>query len=433
MFSMNSMGPPPLLTGLRRYFEVRPLLKPTKSDHSPDRDFNRLWLGQSISLFGTAVTSFAVPTLAIISLHANTFQVGWLKTLATLPFLLFGLPVGVLADRVSRRRLMIGADVLRCGAIGTIPAIAILGSLHIEALYAVTFVAGLGAVGFQVAYQAFLPEIVPRERLLNANIKLETSYSIASISGNAIGGILIQFIGVQLAIVADALSYLASIISLSGIRASEPQRDHPRLSLSLFLSELLEGLTLFSRAPDLRLILISLCSFNAGFFMILTVMLPYAYNVLHLQPGLLGITYGISEIGFLGALLAGRIAKRFGLKTTLIATLCIGTIGAGLPLLAQVGAPYFVIFFSNALDTMSIPIYNINHASYRQLRVEARLQGRMTATLRTFTWGVLPIASAAGGALGSAIGLPQTMEIGTSLCLLSVLILLPLRVHQATL
>src|SRR5215469_9279388 len=123
-------------------------------------EFNKLWVGQTVSLVGTVLTNFALPTLAVLTLHASASQVGVLVALETLPFPILGMIVGVLADRLSRRKIMIVADIVRFFALATIPIAAASGVLHLPQLYAVSLVTGCASAFFGITYQAYLPVVV---------------------------------------------------------------------------------------------------------------------------------------------------------------------------------------------------------------------------------------------------------------------------------
>ncbi len=128
---------------------VRPLWR--------NRDFVRLWSGQTVSQFGSEVTNLALPFVAILVLKASTFEVAALAVVDTLPFVLFSLPAGVWVDRLRRRPILIAADWGRALALGSIPVAFAAGALTLVQLYLVGFVAGTLTVFFDVSYQSYLP------------------------------------------------------------------------------------------------------------------------------------------------------------------------------------------------------------------------------------------------------------------------------------
>ena len=187
------------------------------------RDFLKLWTGETVSQFGSQVTFLAVPTVAILILHAGPFQVGVLSALEFLAFPTLGLVAGVYADRLRRRPIMIACDLGRMLAIGSIPVAFLLNALTIEQLYLVALITGIFTVFFDVSYQSYLPVLVDRPNLLEGNTKLEISRSTAQVSGPAVAGFLIQWIGGAKAVAVDALSFLVSAVALSVIKTPEPQ------------------------------------------------------------------------------------------------------------------------------------------------------------------------------------------------------------------
>jgi MFS family permease len=184
-------------------------------------DFLKLWTGQTISLVGTHVTSLALPLTAILEFKARPFQVGLLTALQFLPFLLFALPAGAWIDRLRRRPLLVVADLARFLVIGSIPLAASLDVLRLAQLYVLAFLSGCFAVVFDIAYQSYLPSLVRRDQLLDANGKLEASHTAAEVAGPGLGGLLVQAFTAPIAIAADAISYLVSAASLLLIKTKE--------------------------------------------------------------------------------------------------------------------------------------------------------------------------------------------------------------------
>src|SRR2546423_13244238 len=155
-------------------------------------DFLKLWTGETVSEFGSQVTVLAVPTVAILVLHAGPFQVGVLSALEFLAFPTLGLVAGVYADRLRRRPIMIVCDVGRLLALGSIPAAYLLNLLTLDQLYLVALLTGIFTVFFDVSYQSYLPALVDRANLIEGNTKLEITRSSAQVAGPAVAGLLIQ-------------------------------------------------------------------------------------------------------------------------------------------------------------------------------------------------------------------------------------------------
>ena len=136
------------------------------------RDFRLLWGGETVSELGSQVSLLAIPLLAVGTLHATTIEMGLLTAASTAAFLVVGLPAGVWVDRMRKRRVMIGADLGRMLALGSVPIAYAVGDLTLAQLFVVTLATGILTVFFDVAYQSYLPSLVGREHLVEGNAKL---------------------------------------------------------------------------------------------------------------------------------------------------------------------------------------------------------------------------------------------------------------------
>ncbi|HEY7909061.1 MAG TPA: MFS transporter [Thermomicrobiales bacterium] len=377
-------------------------------------NFLRLWAGQTISQFGSQITLLALPLTAALTLHATPVEMGILSATETAPFLLVGLFAGVWVDRLRRRPILLIADCARGVLLLAIPLAALLDGLTIGLLYAVAFLVGILTVFFDVAYQSFLPALVGRAHLVEGNSKLEVSRSAAQIAGPGIAGGLVQLITAPIAIVVDATSFLISALFLVFVRVPEPP-PAPRIAGRSIWHEIGEGLRVVVGNPMLRGIAGCTATGNLFSNIVQAVYILYVTRQLGLSAGVIGAIFALGSVGFLvGALLAGRVACRFGLGPTIIGSSLLGCFGTVLipiadgpvtlavPLLV---AAQFVMAFSN-------PIYNINQVSLRQAITPDHLLGRMNATMRFIVWGTLPIGALIGGALGGTIGLRPTLVVG---------------------
>ena len=382
-------------------------------------DFVKLWSGQTISLFGSAVTAIALPSVAILVLGATPYQVGLLEALQFLAFPVLGMPAGVWVDRLPRRAVMIVADVGRAAALASILVAWDLHRLVLGQLYAVALLVGSLTVFFDVAYQAYLPSLIARSDLIDGNVKLETSRSAAQVAGSGLGGALVQAIGAPLAILVDSASFVASVVSLAAIRT----REHAAHAATRhdFWVELRQGASVVFGSPVLRNIAGCTATNNLGSGIVSAVFLIFAYRSLHLAPALVGIVLAVGNLGFFGALSSGRIADKFGLGRTLAVSVAISGVGALVAPFAALAFPFIVLLVSQLIVSFSTPVYNVNQVSLRQAIVPQALQGRMNATMRTIVFGTLPIGSALGGVLGSSIGIVPTMIVGGIISVSAVL------------
>ena len=377
-----------------------------------------LWTGQTISTVGTAVSELAVPTVAIFAFHAGPLEVSILGALETLPFIGIGLLLGPLADRIRRRPILIACDIGRLVALGSIPLAAAIGVLTLNQLYLVAFATGLFNVGFQVGYQAYLPALVTRSRIMDANSRLYVTQTAAGTVGPAIGGVLIQAVGAALAIGLDAVSYLLSALAILLIRKPEERpAQGPRAG---YRAELAEGLRFVVGHPVLRRIAAANATFTIGWRMVEGMYVLYCYRILHMTPAQVGILLAtVSVFAVIGALLRSRVTRLVGFGRLLFssqlvtALSCFGISLAGLGL--GVPAMYAVAVVMGLASGM----FDIAQLTLRQLITPDRLQARMNATMRTLFWGPRPLGFLLGGVIASWLGLVPTTVIGGVVCTMS--------------
>jgi MFS family permease len=385
----------------------------------PDRglwrhsDFLKLWSGQTISQFGTQVSQLALPLVAVIVLDASTFEVAVLATVEFLPFLLFTLPAGVWVDRLRRRPILIASDLARAALLATIPFAYLADALTLGQLYVVGFLVGAGTVFFDVAYMSYLPALVARREIIEGNSKLQISASAAQISGPGLGGLLVEIFTAPYAVLVDALSYLGSALFLTRITADEPPPEAEPSARPNMWDELKEGLRFVIGDPNLRAQ--AGCTATSNFFsnVAFAVLLVFAVRELGLTAGIIGLSLSLGAVGsLLGAVMAMRIARRFGIGPTTIGAAVLW--GPAALLLAAAPAGDAAIPFlvgGILLFGFSAVVYNIVQVSYRQAICPPRLQGRMNSVMRFIVWGTIPIGTLLGGALGSLVGLRETILV----------------------
>ncbi len=402
---------------------------PTRPSLFRHSNFRKLWIGDTISQFGTQVSQLAIPLIAIIFLKVSPFEVALLGVLEFLPFLLFTLPAGAWVDRLQRRPILIAGDLGRAIALASIPIAYWLGALTIAQLYIVGFTMGLLTVFFDVAYQSYLPSLVERDQLVDGNAKLETSRSAAQILGPGLGGFLVGVLSAPVAVVTDAISYLVSALFVFTIRGTEPPippaegpPGSPAERLRGFGAEIREGLAYVVHHPYLRMIAAATSTSNLFSSLGFSIYLVYVVRVLGLDPIRIGLVFSLGSFGTLaGALLASRIADRLGVGRTIVAAMALNGPSALLVAIAPAGGAEPFLIASAALAGFSALVYNINQVSFRQAITPERIQGRMNATMRFLVWGTMPIGSLIGGILATVFGLSATIWVGAILGFLPVL------------
>jgi MFS family permease len=375
------------------------------------RDFLSLWGAETISQFGSQVTFLALPLVAILVLDESAFRVAALTTAQFLPFLLFTLPAGVWVDRLRRRPILIAGDVGRGLVLASVPLAHWAGVLTVWQLYAVAFLVGVGTVFFDVAYQSYLPSLVGRDQVLEGNSKLEISRAASTIGGPGLAGGLVAALTAPVAIVVDAISFLASASLLGLIRTREdvPPREERRS----LLAELREGLRYVFHHPYQRGMVAATAISNFFGQLVFSLLLVYAVRELGLTAGTIGLALSIGSLGTLvAALTARRIGARLGVgRTITLAALLFGPATLLIALAPERAALPAIVVSMLVLSFGGI-LYNVTAISLIQAITPDRLLGRANASRRFVVWGVIPLGGLVAGALASTIGLRETMIVG---------------------
>jgi predicted MFS family arabinose efflux permease len=362
--------------------------------------FNRLAWSNLAAQSAEQVALAAAPIVAVLLLGAGEGQAGLLQTALTLPFVLFAIPAGLLADRFSRRRLMASAEALRAGALLAILIALWLGVLNLPLLALLGFVAVCGTVVYSVATPSLVPSLVSPQALPAANARIELARTVAFASGPALGGMLVGWIGAGPAFgFAAGLSVIA-VVLLAGIFEPARQaiaRHHP-------LQEIREGAAFVFRHPLLRPVFVTQFIFNVAWFVILAVFVPYGVRHLGLSAAGIGTTLAMYGVGMVvGALFATRIMRRLpfgsviglGPVTGFVASAIIAlTTVFPTPLLAGLG--FFLLGAGPIL-------WVISTTTLRQSVTPPRLLGRVSA-INIMSYGARPLGAGLGALVGGLFG-----------------------------
>jgi predicted MFS family arabinose efflux permease len=362
--------------------------------------FNRLAWSNLAAQSAEQIMLAAAPIVAVLMLGAGEGGTGLLQTALTLPFVIFAIPAGLLADRIPRRTLMSGAETLRAAALVAILALVQSGWLSWASLIVLGFTAVCGTVAYSVAAPALVPALVPATSLATANARIELARTVAYAAGPALGGALVGWSGAGPAFGAAAgLSIIAAIL-LSGI--DEPKRP-PRRGRKP-LQEVWAGATFVARHPLLRPVFITQFVFNTAFFVILAMFVPYAMRHLALSASGVGTALAMLGVGMLiGALLSPRVLRVLPFGTVIgigpvcgfIASLLMAlTIWLPSPLLA--GLSFFLFGIGPILWVVST-------TTLRQTVTPTDLLGRVSA-VNIMAYGARPLGSAIGAAVGATSG-----------------------------
>lgn len=383
-------------------------------------DFRQLWIGETISQFGTQISLIALPYLAVTILDANEFEMGVLTALEFAAFLLIGLPAGAWVDRWRRQRVLVCADILRAVALGSLPAAYFLDMLSLYQLFAVALVAGTGTVFFDVAYQSYLPSLVDRRQITEGNSKLEGSRAVAQVAGPGLGGFMIRFFGAPVMIVVDALSYLISAFFVARIRHVEPVHD--KSTRRKLRTEIGEGLGFVVRHRLLRRMVA--CTGLSNFFSSLggALLILYMVRDLGLEPGVIGLVFSAGAAGgLLGAVTATPLTRWIGEGRIIpISALTLAPFAFFTPL-ASFGPPVPLLILGGLGLSFAVVVYNIAQVSFRQRLCPPHLLGRMNASVRFLVWGTMPIGALTGGVVASAFSVLTALWVAAAGAILAAM------------
>lgn len=358
-----------------------------------NRDYTLFWSGRTVSALGTSMSGLAFPLL-ILALTRSPALAGLGGALRAVPYVLLSLPAGALVDRWDRKRVMLLCDSARALTLGSIPLAWWTGHLSVAQLYVATTVEGTLLLFYNTANISALPRLVPRAQLAVASARDEGAYYAAGLVGPAVGGVLYQATRV-LPFLADALSYLVSVLSLLLIEADlrQDKRERP---LHL-VAEMREGLTWLWRQPIIRAVSLleaadTLVISGLG---LVVIVLAQGY---HATPATIGTIFSVAAVGgILGSLVGGQVQRRLSFGQTLIgarwALAALWPLYAVAPNALALGAITAAIYVLN-------PVKNVVYVSYCLPLIPDGLRGRVTTL-----WDLLPSVTSVVGAVLTGLAL----------------------------
>ena len=388
--------------------------------------FVHLWGAATVSTFGSLVTRIALPFTAILLLDASPSAIGVLRVAELLPGFLLGLVAGAWVDRLRRRPIMIATDLGRALLIVTVPVAAFLGWLGLGQLYVIAALVSALSVFFDVAYQSFLPSLVKNEELVEANSKLSAAMSVAEASAFSSAGWLIQLLAAPVAMLIDALTFIASAGLVARIQEPEFQIDSTTVgSRPTIASDVVEGLRAVWREPILRGMVVAGLGQNLAFGLVGTVFLLYVNQEVGFDPGILGMIFAVGGVSsLLGAMIAGRLTH-FGTGAVMVGSLLLAAIGEAFVPLATAANAIGVLFLvgQQIVADSALTIYDINQVSLRQAITPAHILGRVNASVRVSEFGAILLGTVAAGYIGETVGLRETLWLAVALSLLAAVAL----------
>uniref|UniRef100_A0AAU3GNE9 MFS transporter n=1 Tax=Streptomyces sp. NBC_01401 TaxID=2903854 RepID=A0AAU3GNE9_9ACTN len=377
-----------------------------------DPQFRLFWGAQTVSMVGTNMGRTAIPLVAATTLATTPFQMGLLNAAQTAAFLIVGLPAGVLVDRARRRPIMIVSDLLRAALLLLIGLGFFLDRMSFAALMVSTLFLGFATAFFEIAYQSYIPVLVGRDRLVEGNARLESTSAVSRLLGPTLAGVLVTA-GATVAVCVQAVGHLFSALQLSLIRTAEPvpDRSHGRR----MGAEIKAGLRFVLGDPVFRAITGSAATYNFFYAMATPLVMLLLVDEIGLSGTVVGALMAVSGVGgVFGAAVAGRVAARFGPVRAMWAAYLVTIPTSLLIPLAGDGWAMVLFAFPWFATSFGIVVYNVGQVTIRQTLCPPDLLGRMNASVRFLVWGILPVGSVAGGALGEWLGVRGALFVAAA-------------------
>lgn len=379
-----------------------------------DRDVRRLFAATVQSKAGVQVGVLALPLVAVLALGASPGEVGLLATLTWAPFLVIGLPAGAWTDRLPRRPTMIVGEMGRAVAIGSVPVAWLADALTFAQLLVVVIAAGTCTVFVDLANLSYLPTLVGRDRLVEANGTLHSIDAVTNVAGRGSAGYLIQWVGAPLALLVTSVAHLVSATVLATIR----RRDPPRLPVARpsLLPEVREGVVFVARHPILRAAAVAGAATNLGMQLVMTMLPVLVVGELGLPESRIGLFLAIGGTGALGgAVVARRLGERLGHGRMLwLVGIAIAPAAALVPLIDG-GAGLWLAMGGWVVVAAKTAVDNVILVSFRQRVTPDHLLGRQHATMRVLLTGSLAVGAALAGVIGQLAGPRWALWVGSAI------------------
>ena len=390
-----------------------------RDESFPGGAFRRYWRAEAVSGLGTYVTLFALQTLVVLTLDGSATDVGWLNAARWLPYLVFGLVIGAIVDGRRRLPLMVGTDWVQAGLLVTVPLLWWLGLLSLPTLLAIVFLYGTAAVVNSAAAMSLVPRLVAPRHLQRAHARLDGTDAAAATAGPALGGVLVGLFGAPLAVLADALTYVYSALTLRRIALDEPP---PRTGVTVraLVQDIVDGLRWAYGKSGLLALAIATHGWFAGNAIVGVVIAPYALRTLALTPfefGLVGAAGGVGAVA--GASITTRVGHLLGTGRTIIACHVITALGVIAMLFAgsagSVAGALVVLCLGQGLYGLAMGMSNSHEMSYRQLVTPDELQARTNTTLRSLNRAVVVLIAPIAGVAADAWGIRPMLLVAAAI------------------
>ncbi|MGW4565732.1 MFS transporter [Streptomyces sp. NPDC004561] len=395
------------------------------------RPFRWLWASTAASNAGDGITRTLLPLL-VVAHHPDPAAVAGLTTVNMLPWLLFALPAGVLVDRVDRRRIVLGSNLVRAGALlAATPVLADHRSLPL--LYALAFVLGIAETLADTAAPAMLPRLVEEQQLERANGRLSAAQILLNeMVGPPVAGLLVGLTAVAALATGGVLYTLAALLLVGLAPLVRGDAAPGGAARGGVLRDIRAGLGFVLGHRTLRLTLAASALYGLVFSATFSMLVLLSDRAL----GLSGTGYGLLlAAGSLGAVAGSWLAPRAADRLPTVRLARWSLVASGVAYVALgLGRQPVLAALALAANGVFMMGWNIPVMSLRQRLTPEELQGRVMSVSRLCAWGSMPIGATLGGLLAAALSVPAVFVVcGTVLAAGALLLLAPLREDPATL
>jgi predicted MFS family arabinose efflux permease len=367
-----------------------------------NRDFRLLWIGQTVSVLGSRISSIAFPLLVLAVWHSPV-RAGIVGFASTIPLLLLQIPAGAFVDRWNRKRTMIWSDVVRAAALASVAVALWMEDLTFAHLVVVAFVDGALFVFYNLAQNAAIPKVVTAEQLPTALAQNEAGTRGSALIGQPLGGVLFA-IGRALPFVADAVSFAVSILTLAAIRT--PFRKDLPSEREPIVREVVEGFRWLWSQPFIRATSLLVAGANMVYQALLLVAVVAATRR-GASPGEVGLVMSFIGIGGLvGSFVAPWAQRHFSTRA-----IVLGVNWTWVAMIPLIALPLHWFAIGAAIGSMVLvgPTWNVLVSTYELSLIPDRLLGRVTSVILMLAWGAIPLGALAAGVLLEWLPLPTAV------------------------
>jgi len=364
--------------------------------------------GQAVSLLGDGLAILAIPLL-VLGLTRSPLISALSAASQTLGYLAVGLPAGVLVDRLDAWRVLVVTDAARAVAFAGLYLLWVSGAARLWAIMTIALAAGAASVFFETALVVVVKDLFPGPRLIRANSVLELASQAALVAGPAVVGVLAAAGELGAALLADAVTFGVSLVTLVAVRGNVPHTSRRAGGWRAMTGDFRAGIRYLLSVRVLVImtvmqIIVNLCLATEK------LMFFYARDTLGLGAARVGAVVAMGGLGGVaGALSASWLAARFGQMRLVVLTVAASGLALGS---VSITHSLVTLCAANLAYLWAITVASLANRTYRQLIVPREMLGRVTATVRLLFLTADPLGVVIAGALATAIGDPRPVFLG---------------------